>query len=239
MNKNQIAILMGGMCCLLTIGIFVQVKTITNTASAFRKTQTENELRDSVSRWQEKYENAYERLAKKEKELEELRNRAASNSEISNSLSESLTEYNALLGYSELVGPGVIVTLKDGESLLSSSFFSNPIVHDEDIFEIINALKNADADAIAVNGQRIVNSTSIVCSGNVIKINGKKVGAPFVISAIGSPTWLNSALTMEGSYIDLIKSQGVEVDIKQVEKSEIVIPKYEGVYKYVYAKRAE
>lgn len=239
MNKKQIAILLGGMCCLLTIGICIQVKTITNTASAFGKTQTENELRDSVSRWQEKYENAYEKLDAKEEALEELRSQAANNSEMSNGLSKDLTEYNTLLGYSELVGPGVVVTLKDGESLLNGAFFINPIVHDEDIFEIINALKNADADAISVNGQRIVSSTSIVCSGNVVKINGKKVGAPFVISAIGSPTWLHSALTMEGSYVEMIQSQGVQVDIKQVEKNEIVIPKYEGVYKYVYARRAE
>lgn len=239
MNKKQIALLMGGMCCLLTIGIFVQVKTIQNTTSAFGKTQTENELRDSVSRWQEKYENAYEKLDKKEKELEELRKQAANNSESSNYLTQTLGEYSTLLGYSELIGPGVVVTLKDGESLLNNAFFTNPIVHDEDILEIVNSLKNADADAIAVNGQRVVSSTSIVCSGNIIKINGKKVGAPFVISAIGSPTWLHSSLTMEGSYLEWIKSLGVEVDIKQVEKSEIVIPRYDGVYKHVYANRAE
>ena len=72
MNNKQIAILMGVMCCLLTAGIFIQIKTIKSTTSSFGKTQTENELRDSVSRWQEKYQNAYERLAKKENELEEL-----------------------------------------------------------------------------------------------------------------------------------------------------------------------
>ena len=240
MNKKHIAILMGGMCCLLTLGICVQIKTIESKSSAFGKTQTENELRDSVSRWQENYERAYEKLSIKEKELEELRSKAASNSQMSNHLSETLTEYNTLLGFSELIGPGVVVTLKDGESLLGNAFFINPIVHDEDIFEIVNALKNADADAISVNGQRIVGSTAITCSGNIIKINGKKVGAPFVISAIGSPTWLYSSLTMEHGYIDLIRSQGVQVDIKKVEKDEITIPKYEGVYnKYVYARRAE
>ena len=239
MNKNQIALLIGGMCCLLTIGIFIQVKTIKYTTSAFGKTQTENELRDSVSRWQEKYQNAYEKLDKKEKELEELRNQAANTSKSSNNLTKTLGEYSTLLGYFDLIGPGVIVTLKDGDYLMNNSFFTNPIVHDEDILEIVNSLKNADADAIAVNGQRIVNSTSIVCSGNIIKINGKKIGAPFVISAIGSPTWLHSSLTMEGSYLDWIEGLGVQTEIKKVEKSEIIIPRYEGVYKHIYARKSE
>lgn len=239
MNKNQIALLMGGMCCLLTMGICVQINTIKNTTSAFGKTQTENELRDSVSRWQENYENAYEKLAKREEELEELRKQAANNSENSNHLSESLAEYNTLLGYSELVGPGVIVTLKDGDPSLNNSFLTNYIVHDEDILEVVNALKNVGAEAISVNGQRIISSTSITCVGNVIKVNNQKIGAPFVISAIGSSTWLHSSLTMPGGYLEWIQGLGVQVDVKQVEKAEIVIPKYEGIYKYEYARRAE
>ena len=239
MNKKQIAILMGGMCCLLTLGICVQVKTIKNTTSAFGKTQTENELRDSVSRWQENYKNAYEKLSKKEDELEALREQAASNSENSNHLTESLAEYNTLLGYSELVGPGVIVTLNDGDPLLNNAFLTNYIVHDEDIFEVVNALRNAGAEAISVNGQRIISSSAITCVGNVIKINNQKIGAPFVINAIGSSTWLESSLTMAGGYLDWIESQGVQVEVKKVEKSEIIIPKYEGVYKYQYAERAE
>ena len=62
MNNRQIGILLGGMCCLLTIGICVQVRTVSSTSSTFGRTQTENELRDSVSRWQEKYKNAYNKL---------------------------------------------------------------------------------------------------------------------------------------------------------------------------------
>ncbi len=235
MNKKQIAILMGGMCCLLTIGIFVQVKTIRNTTSVFGKTQTENELRDSVSRWQEKYKNAYEKLSQKEKELENLRNQTSNNSDSSSHLSKTLEEYNSLLGYSELVGPGVVITLKDGEE----NSFSDNVVHDGDILEVINALRNADAEAISVNGQRIINSTEITCVGNVIKINGKKIGAPFVISAIGPSLYLYSSIKMPRGYLSLLEDAGVQVDVKQVEKDTIVIPKYEGVYKFVYARRAE
>ena len=113
------------------------------------------------------------------------------------------------------------------------------IVHDGDILEIINALKNADAEAISVNGQRIISQSEITCVGNVVKVNGKKIGAPFEISAIGSPSQLYGALTMNGGYVSKLKDAGIQVDIKQIEKSNVIIPKYEGVYKFVYARRAE
>ena len=44
---------------------------------------------------------------------------------------------------------------------------------------------------------------------------------------------------MGGGYLDQLQDYGVKVDVKQIDKPEIVIPKYEGVYKYEYAKRAE
>lgn len=239
MNQKQIALLLGGMCCLLTIGICIQVKTITNTASAFGRTQTENELRDSVSRWQQKYKNAYEKLENKEKELESLREQSASNGENSTHLTTALSEYNTLLGYSELKGPGIKIVLDDGESLFNGGLVTDYIVHDGDILQVVNALKNAGADAISVNGQRIVSNTSITCIGNVVKINGEKVGAPFEINAIGTPSLLYGSLTMPGGYISLLKDAGVKVEIEQVDKDSIIIPKYDGIYKFVYAKRAE
>lgn len=239
MNKKQISLILGGMCCLLTIGICVQVKTISDTSSSFGKTQTENELRDSVSRWQQKYKNAYEKLETKEKELDKLREQSANNGENSTHLSSTLVNYNNLLGYSELKGPGIIITLDDGEGLFNNGMVTDYIVHDGDILQVVNALKNAGAEAISVNGQRIISNTSITCIGNVVKINNEKVGTPFVISAIGPTSLLYGSLTIPGGYISLLEGAGVKVSIDQVEKDTIIIPKYEGVYKYTHATRAE
>ena len=55
-KKSNIGILLGSMCCLLTIGICVQVKTLSSTTTTVGRTQMENGLRDSVLRWKEKYD---------------------------------------------------------------------------------------------------------------------------------------------------------------------------------------
>jgi len=239
MKKTHIAIILGVMCFLLTIGICVQLKTIKNTTSAFGRTQTENELRDSVSRYQQRYKSTYENLEKAEKRLDELREQAAKDDNASQDRAKELTNYENFLGRSELIGPGVTITLKDGEVSNNNPFFTDVIVHDGDILQIINALRNAGAEAISVNGQRIVNNSSVTCIGNVIKINGEKVGTPFVINAIGSPSLLYGSITIKGGYLDILKSAGVQVKATQVEKDSIVIPKYEGVYKFEYATRDE
>lgn len=241
-NKNSkltIAILIGIMCMFLTLGISIQIKTVKSNTTTVGKTQSENQLRDSVLRWKEKYDSTYSKLETEEAVLETLRNDAANSNGSASDMSIKLEKYNLLLGYSDLVGKGVIVTLKDGDSTTGIGLPTNYIVHDEDLIELVNAFKNAGAEAISINDHRIVSKSGISCVGNVITINGDKVGAPFVIKGIGSTTQLYSALTMPGSYVELLKNAGVQVKIEQDEKEKIVIPRYEGSYKYNFARIAE
>lgn len=235
-NKLKIGIILGIMCCFLTGGIITQIKTVQNSPTTVGKTQTENELRDSVLRWKEKYENAYEKLEKKEKELEKLREQVANSNESAKGLSGKIDKYNLMLGKSDLIGKGIIITLKDGEA---RSFGGDPLVHAQDVMNVVNSLKNAGADAISVNNQRVVDSTAFNCIGNVITVNGEKVGVPFVIKAIGLPSQLYGSLTMKGHYLSILEAGGVQVSVDKVEKETIIIPKYEGIYKLEYARNAE
>ena len=241
-KKIKIALLLGIMCAFLTAGIFIQIRTVQSSTTTVGRTQAENELRDSVLRWKEQYENAYSKLEKKETELDALREKASNSDETSNELSNKLENYNKLLGYTEVKGEGVIVTLKDGDSSVLKNaglFLNDLIVHDGDLQQVVNALKNAGAEAISINDERIVNKTSIICAGNVVTINDKKVGAPFVIKAIGPSGLLYYSLKMPGGYIERLEADGINVDVKQVEKETIVIPKYEGVYKLEHASNVE
>ena len=132
----------------------------------------------------------------------------------------------------EVTGPGVIVTLTDGQSITAASVNANDlIVHDLDVLKVINELKNAGAEAISINDERLVNMTAISCGGNIIDINGEKVGAPFVIKAIGLPEQL-SALSRPGGYLSWMKEDGVGVKLEK--SNNITIPKYSGVINYKY-----
>ena len=108
------------------------------------------------------------------------------------------------------------------------------VVHDMDILNIVNELKNAGAEAISINGERITNMTSITCAGNVAQINGEKVGAPFVIKAIGNADILYEALSRPWGYIDILNSSGIVTDLKK--SNNITIKKYNGTINFKFAK---
>lgn len=237
MNHTKIAILLGMMCMLLTLGICVQVKTVNDSSTGVGKTQKENELRNSVLKWKERYEAMYHEGITKEEELEALRTTVANQDTDSVNLRNELEQNNTLLGYNEVSGQGLIVILKDANSAKVIGNATDYIVHDGDLLEVINALKNAGAEAISINGERIVNTTAITCAGNITKVNGEKVGSPFEIKAIGLTEKLNGALTMPGGYLELLEDDGVQVEVKEAQN--IVIPKYNGMNQFEYAKNVE
>ena len=115
--------------------------------------------------------------------------------------------------------------------------YSTYLVHDKDILNIVNELKNAGAEAISINDHRIVTTTYIICGGNIINVNGEKVGSPFVIKAIGLPETLANLSRPGGTLYDLEKTRKLKVDLKK--SNEITIPKYSGVLKFKYVKNVD
>lgn len=237
MNKLKISIVLGIMCFALTYGIFMQIKTVENTNVKVSKNYQENNLRAEVLKFKEKYDNKVKELEKAEKELEEERKNATQNNAELEDAEIQIKKANKMIGLSEVKGPGVIVTLQDSKiSTVNALNASDLLVHDIDVLSVINELKNAGAEAISINDQRIVSTTAISCDGNVITINKIKVGAPFVIKAIGLPESL-SALERPWGYLDLLRSYSIEVSLEK--SNEITIPKYTGKLEFTYGKSVE
>lgn len=141
-----------------------------------------------------------------------------------NSQIEELKFYN---GFTDVRGPGIMMRVSDSTIEDDSLDIMQKIVHDVDITVLLNDLKGAGAEAIDVNGQRIVNISEVVCAGPVLQINGEAVPAPFVIRAIGDMDRLYNSVTEEGTYAyELKNSFGMEVVV--VKRYNQPIPKYKG-----------
>lgn len=239
MKKSNIAIIIGILCMLLTIGIFVQAKTIEDAKKTVGVSIVDNsKLKDEVLKWKEKYDNAYRELEDAEEFLEISRKRATENDSESIELESELTKSNRFLGLTEITGTGVTVTLDDNREITPETAgilsVSDYLIHDGDIIEVVNELKNAGAEGISINDQRVVHTTGILCDGNVVRINGKKIGTPFVIKAIGFPESLYYALEKPGGYMQLLRTYGI---VAKVEKNdEVTLPKYDGIYTYEHIK---
>ena len=235
MKKKQIAITLGVMCFILTMSIAIQIRTVTSSNSTASQSLINNGLRDEVLRWKERYDNAYQELLESEKQLTQIREKATQNNTTANAKQEQIKENNMLLGTVEVKGGGLEIMLADNNAAATNLIDpSMVLVHYDDLLQVVNALNNAGAEAISINGQRVITTTAITCEGNVIKVNGEKISSPFTIKAIGSQGLLLGAMTMAGGYLDNLESWGVIVNVKTVD--DITIEKYNGIINYKYVK---
>lgn len=233
---KKIAITLGSVCFILVIAIFIQIKTVASITNEEGISLNDNsELRDEVLKWRQAYKDAYKQLEGAEERLENARTQASAASEIDNSVKNQIKKNSQLLGLTEVKGSGIIIKLDDNREVNAEDVIdiSSYVVHDGDLLHIVNELFNAGADAISINGKRIVQTTAIMCDGNIIRINDEIVGVPIEIKAIGYPERLYyNVAVRQGGYLKLMAKDGVVVDIEKAEN--LTIPKYEGVYKHQY-----
>ena len=234
MNKKLEAVILAVMCFILTIGICIQINTVNDNGSTVSGSQKQNDLKSQVLKMKEKYENQYADLERVEKELEKEREGATNNNSELAELESKIKKDNLILGNTDVTGAGIMVTLTDGKTDATAIDPSYFLVHAENILQVVNEMRNAGAEAISINGERVVNTTAISCDGNVIVVNGKKVNSPIQITAIGLAELL-STLNRPGSTLENFKEDsGKIVDFKKNTKLEI--QKYTGVINFKYAK---
>jgi uncharacterized protein YlxW (UPF0749 family) len=92
----------------------------------------------------------------------------------------------AQMGLLAVEGPGLVVTLDDSSERESPSGNLNDLViHSQDVQAVANGLWAAGAEAVAVNGQRVVPTSAVLCVGNTLLINGTVHSPPYRFAAIG------------------------------------------------------
>lgn len=175
-------------------------------------------------------------IKQKEEELEILENISLGNENITDILKADLDINKMRSGRTTLEGPGVIIKMYDNLDPNIIGFDVNDdIVHDVDILNILNDLKVAGAEVISVNDQMVLSTSEIKCRGPVMGINGKVIGIPFIIKAIGDPKVLMASVNAPGTYGDTLKNVyfiGFEPKIED----KITIPAYTKNYEFRYAK---
>ena len=144
-------------------------------------------------------------------------------------MTEELNAASVLAGLVDLKGEGVVVTIHDSTSSSPDLSSEAGLVHDTDLVAIVTELKAAGAEAISINGQRIIATTPIRCVGPTIQINSVKVAAPYYIKAIGNSQYLESALNIKGGIVTSLRRYGITIEITR--QDDIKIDKYDGNFK--------
>lgn len=93
-------------------------------------------------------------------------------------------------------GPAVRVTLNDAPVDVKPAGVDDDalVVHQQDIQAVVNALWAGGAEAMAIQGQRVIATTGIKCVGNTVVLHGVPYAPPYVIVAIGDHDAMERAL---------------------------------------------
>lgn len=142
-------------------------------------------------------------------------------------------------GLSAMSGPGTTVVLDDShETITDPSVDPNwLVVHQSDMQAAVNALWAGGAEAVAVQGQRLIQTSAIRCVGNTLLLNGQVYSPPFSIAAIGPQRQMHEALDASknlGQYRKDAQSYGLRYSVNDSDK--VSVPAYAAPISLQYAK---
>jgi len=234
-NKATLAlsIVSGAIALVLIASMFVQFRTVNESKELNIEGLRDDELRTQIASYKSKYEETMEQYNANQNTINEYETAINENKETTELLDEEINQAKSLLGLTDVKGSGVIVTLTDTEDALYTYIA-------DDLIMLLNELKYAGAEAISINDNRIINLADIVTlnDGLIILYGDVRLTSPYVVKAIGDPTYLMSTLSIKNSgYIDQMKANGMEIDVKQ--DNNIEIGAYTGDLDIKYLKEVE
>ncbi len=225
-GKTTMTIIIGLICVILTAVMFAQFKTISRIDVTALENMQETELRSEITSWKTKYEEVLKKKEDTDLKIEEYRENITNNQKTSELLTNDLNQLTGLIGSRDVSGSGIIITLEDNEYLK---------ITPTDLLELINELKLAGAEAISINDERITYKSYVVSPNSTfVQVDGVKMVSPYVVKAIGNPTYLESGLSKKQyGYIDAKRTEGMTIKLERQDN--ITIYKYDGDLNFKYA----
>jgi len=189
--------------------------------------QLQEELRynEQIVAVQEENRKLVAKLMSLQQEVNEKEKAMAQRQSEAASVLAELETARMMAGVVAVEGPGIVVTMQDNPNASNYVDITNYIVHENDIWRVVNELYAAGAEAISINGQRLVSNSSIRCVGPTVIVNGVKSAAPFVITAIGDSSTLESALYLPNGIMDYFNGY---VKIEVAKKDHVQLPAFVG-----------
>ncbi|MFE1551958.1 DUF881 domain-containing protein [Streptomyces sp. NPDC058718] len=190
----------------LGLGLAIQVSS-TSENSALRGARQEDLVRilDELDDRTQRLEDEKARLEKQRSELESSSDQAE---EARKQTQEKERQLGILAGTVAAEGPGITLTIGDPSGAVESDM----------LLDAIQELRAAGAEAIQVNGVRVVADSYFTGSGDDMRIDGTKVAAPYVFKVIGKPEDLEPALNIPGGVVQTLEKEQATATVERAPK---------------------
>lgn len=178
-----------------------------------------------------------DRLTTRNEEVDALRAEVnALEAELQTTIGDPTAEVALAVGLEELTGPGLTVTLSDAPASVTSDNPDDLVVHQQDLQAVVNALWAGGAEAVAIQGQRVIATTAVRCVGNVLLLNGRTYSPPYRVEAIGPVAAMEKALDADAAvrlYLRYVEAYDLGWTV--TESDALTIPAHDGAGTLAYA----
>ncbi|MFB9378817.1 DUF881 domain-containing protein [Kineococcus gynurae] len=209
-RATRAQILAGILCAALGLGVVVQVRqTRVSGLDDLREADLVRILDDTSER--------SDRLAAEVQQLEATRRELTAGSDSAEAAARAAADrartYGLLAGTLPAAGPGITATVTDPAGTIS------PTV----MIQAVQELRDAGAEALQINGTRVVASTAFTSpgpgapAGGGVDVGGTIESSPFTILAIGDPTTLSTALDIPGGVRETLRQLGADLSVENSE----------------------
>ncbi|MFL6181890.1 MAG: DUF881 domain-containing protein [Actinomycetes bacterium] len=192
----------------LGFGLAAQVRTTQQDALAAARTSDLVRILDDLSSQRERLGAEELRLRSTLSDLQSGADQAAAAREAANQRAETL---RILAGVTPVTGPGVSLFISDPEAQLDAAA----------MLDAVQELRDAGAEAISINGHRIVVQTAIVDSADGITVGDQVVTPPYRIEAIGPSDTLAAGLSFPGGVLESVRESGANGTVVQRESLQL------------------
>jgi uncharacterized protein YlxW (UPF0749 family) len=152
-------------------------------------------------------------------------------------LGRQLERLRTLAGHTHVAGPGLIVELNDSPLPLRPGDDPNTVIlHYTDLQGVVNDLFASGAEAVAINGERVISATGLNCVGTTIICNAKRLAPPYRVIAVGPPDEMAAYLERPDGVVSALRAFAFPVKITKAVR--VGVPAYRGSFRFTYARPA-
>ncbi|MGW3355676.1 DUF881 domain-containing protein [Streptomyces bungoensis] len=191
----------------LGFGLAVQVASNSDSDSALRGARQEDLVRilDELDDRTQRLEDEKQGLEKQRQELQSSSDQAA---EARRQTAEKERQLGILAGTVAAQGPGITMTIADTKGTVKADM----------LLDAIQELRAAGAEAIQINGVRVVASTYLSDTGDSVSVDGNKINAPYRFKVIGKPQDLEPALNIPGGVVQTLEKEQATATVERSTK---------------------
>ena len=220
-GKWATSLTLTAICLVLGLMLVVQLRSQNDARQALQQEDWEYAVVDLI----DNNARLRDEIDELEAQLAELRQEGSSTA-ILESLVNEANQLRIANGLVEVSGPGIEVEVDGPITVL-------------DLHDLINEVRNAGAEALALNGRRLVTWSAINTDGTYVTVDGQTIQPPYRLEVIGNGESLETALLRPGGLVELLERLDERITITVLRREKLTLTVYTQPMAFVYARPAD